>query len=110
MVYFNTELVQNLGHINVFLGVWAQLFYDNLGTRRLAIELEGTQVVVVFICFWQFQEHKKVTVLNNNLPEKVYSNKTMYIIHARKQNYVHTVVIRKRHGRCTFNNKNLRSL
>ena len=39
-----TGLVQNLGHINVFLEVWAQLFKENLGTCRLAIKLEGTQV------------------------------------------------------------------
>ena len=43
MVYFNTGLVRNLGHINVFLELWAQLFKENLGTRRLAIKLEGTQ-------------------------------------------------------------------
>ena len=43
MVYFNTGLVRNLGHINVFLQLWAQLFQENLGTRRLAIKLEGTQ-------------------------------------------------------------------
>ena len=43
LVYFNTGLVQNLGHINVFLWLWVQLFKENLGTRRLAIKLEGTQ-------------------------------------------------------------------
>ena len=42
--YFNTELVRNFGHINVFLELWAQLFNENLGTRRLAIKLEGTQL------------------------------------------------------------------
>ena len=67
-------------------------------------------VVVVFIYFWRFQEHKKVTVSNNNSPEKGYSNKTMNVMHARKQNYVYAVIVRKRHGRCTFNNKNLGSL
>ena len=44
LVYINTGLVRNLGHINVFLGLWAQLFKENLGTRRLAIKFEGTQV------------------------------------------------------------------
>ena len=29
--------------MNVFLELWAQLFKENLGTRRLAIKLEGTQ-------------------------------------------------------------------
>ena len=43
LVYFNTGLVQNLGHINVFLELWAQLFTENLGTHRLIIKLEGTQ-------------------------------------------------------------------
>ena len=43
LVYINTGLVRNLGHINVFLGLWAQLFKENLGTYRLAIKLEGTQ-------------------------------------------------------------------
>ena len=32
-VYFNTGLVQNLGHLNVFLHLRAQLFPENLGTR-----------------------------------------------------------------------------
>ena len=45
LVYFNTGLVQNLGHINVFLGLWAQLLQENLGTRRLAIKLKGTQLL-----------------------------------------------------------------
>ena len=43
LVYFNTGLVQNLGHINVFLELWTQLLKENLGTRRLTIKLEGTQ-------------------------------------------------------------------
>ena len=43
MVYFNTGLVQNLGHVNVFLEIWAQLFKENLGTCRLTIKLEETQ-------------------------------------------------------------------
>ena len=47
-MYFNTELVQNLGHINVFLELWAQLFKENLGTCRLAIKLEGTQATTLF--------------------------------------------------------------
>ena len=47
MVYFNTGLVQNLGHITVFLELWAQLFKENLGTRRLAMKLWGTQLVTV---------------------------------------------------------------
>ena len=40
---FDTGLVQNLGHINIFLELWAQLFKEHLGTRRLAIKLKGTQ-------------------------------------------------------------------
>ena len=36
-----TPLVQKLGHINVFLELWAQLFQENLGTARLAMKLEG---------------------------------------------------------------------
>ena len=47
-------------------------------------ELNVKLVVQVFIYFWQFLEHRKVTVSNNSLPEKGYSNKTMYVIHARK--------------------------
>ena len=38
LVYFNTGLIQNLVHINVFLELWAHLFKENLGTRRLAIK------------------------------------------------------------------------
>ena len=67
-------------------------------------------VVVAFIYFWQFQEHKKVTVSSNNLPEKGYSNETMYVIHARKLNHAYAIIIRKRHSSCTFNNQNLGSL
>ena len=33
-----------LGHINIFLEFWAQWFKKNLGTQRLAIKLEETQV------------------------------------------------------------------
>ena len=47
--YFDTGLVWNLGHINVFLELWTQLSLDNLGTRRLAIEVEGTQDTALFI-------------------------------------------------------------
>ena len=45
LVYFNrpTGLVRNIGHIKIFLGFWAQLFKENLGTCRFAIKLEGTQ-------------------------------------------------------------------
>ena len=43
LVYFNTGLVRNLGHVNVFLELWAQLYKENLGTCRLAIKLGGTQ-------------------------------------------------------------------
>ena len=85
----------------------AELFtFANHDVRPKSI----TSIVVVFIYFWRFQEHKKVTVSNNNSPEKGYSNKTMNVMHARKQNYVYAVIVRKRHGRCTFNNKNLGSL
>ena len=48
---FNTGLVQNLGHIIVFLEFWVQLFKENLGTRRLAIKLQGTQVGARWIKF-----------------------------------------------------------
>ena len=44
LVCFITGVVQNLGHINVFLELWAQLFKENLGTHWLAIKLEGTQL------------------------------------------------------------------
>ena len=50
LVYFNTGLVQNFGHINVFLELWTQLFKENLGTRRLAIKLEGTQLDIAQLC------------------------------------------------------------
>ena len=43
LVYFNTGLVQNLGHRNVFLELWAQLIKENLRTRQLAIKLARTQ-------------------------------------------------------------------
>ena len=46
LVYFNTGLAGNLGHIKVFLGLWAQWFKENLGTRRLTIMLEGTQLLI----------------------------------------------------------------
>ena len=38
-------MVQNLGHIIVFLKLWAQWIVENLGTRRLAMKLEGTQIL-----------------------------------------------------------------
>ena len=41
-MYFNTGLVRNLGHLIVFLELWAHLFQENLGTRRLATKSEGT--------------------------------------------------------------------
>ena len=44
LVYINTGLVQNLWHINIFLGLWAQLFKENLNTCRLAIKFEETQL------------------------------------------------------------------
>ena len=47
-MYFSTRLVRKLGHINVFLELWAQLFQENLGTRRLAIKLEGTLINQLF--------------------------------------------------------------
>ena len=50
LVYINTGLVWNLGHINVFLGLWAQLFKENLGTRCLAIKLEGIQSLRREVC------------------------------------------------------------
>ena len=59
LVHFNTGLAQNLGHINVFLGLWAQLCKENLGTRRLAIKLEGTQFVVS-CSMWKVNEVKCV--------------------------------------------------
>ena len=49
LVCFNTGLVQNLGHINVFLKLWAYLFQENLGTTRLAIKLEGIQSTIEFL-------------------------------------------------------------
>ena len=42
--YFNIGLVKNLGHINVFLKLWAQLFQKSLGTGQLAKKLQGTLV------------------------------------------------------------------
>ena len=48
--YFNTGLVQNLGHVNLFLELWAQLFKENLGTRQLAINLDGTQLPITRLC------------------------------------------------------------
>ena len=47
MVNFNTGMVQNLGHKVVFLELWAQLLKENLGTCRLNINLEGTQVATL---------------------------------------------------------------
>ena len=47
LVYFNTGLVQNLGHTNVFLELWAQLFQKKFGTHQLAIKLKG--ILVIFI-------------------------------------------------------------
>ena len=60
MVFFNTGLVRNLGHINVFLELWAQLFKENLGTRRLAIKLEGSQLAsrVPLFLLGHFQTYK----------------------------------------------------
>ena len=40
LVYLNTELDQNCGHVNAFLELWAQLFQENLGTRQSAKMLE----------------------------------------------------------------------
>ena len=38
----------SLRHIHAFLELWAQLFEENLGTRQLAIKLEGTQPSTIF--------------------------------------------------------------
>ena len=40
--YFNTGLIGSLGHINVFLQLWAHLLSENLDTRPLAKKLKGT--------------------------------------------------------------------
>ena len=48
-VYVTTGLVRNLGHINIFLELWAQLFKQNLGTRQLGIKLEGAQMVYTLL-------------------------------------------------------------
>ena len=48
MVYFNTQLVRKLGHMNIFLELWAQLFQKNLGTRLLAIKLEETLGAAIY--------------------------------------------------------------
>ena len=37
----NTELVQNLCNINIFLQLWKQMFQENLGTRQIFLKLEG---------------------------------------------------------------------
>ena len=66
MVYFNTGLVQNLGHINVVLELWAQVFKENLGSRRLAIKLEGTQDTPAIVNL-----KKKFRSLPNNLIDNI---------------------------------------
>ena len=43
LVYFTYKLIQNLGHINIFLQYCTQLFQENLCTCRLAQKLEGTR-------------------------------------------------------------------
>ena len=47
LVDFSKELVQNLGHIHIFLDHWAQLFQKNLGTRQLSEKIEGTLLISV---------------------------------------------------------------
>ena len=63
--YFNTGLVQNLGHINVFLELWAQLFKDNLGTRRLAIKLKGTQITNSIMILVKITPLNRTNLLNS---------------------------------------------
>ena len=41
MLCLNTELAQNLRHVNILLMLWAQLFEENLGIGQLAEKLEG---------------------------------------------------------------------
>ena len=65
-VYYNTGLVQNLGHLNIFLELWAQLFQENLGTCRLAIKLEGTL------------GHTTMKSLPGQHPLPVWTNKISY--------------------------------
>ena len=48
---YNTVLVQNLGHLHVFLELWAQFFRENLGTRRLAIKLEKALSLNLITCW-----------------------------------------------------------
>ena len=47
LVYFITRLVQKLGHINVFLELWARLFEEILCTGQIGIKLEGTPVYCI---------------------------------------------------------------
>ena len=52
MVYLSTRLVQKLGHTNVFLELWAQLFQENLGTGHSTIKLEGPLISAVSDIAW----------------------------------------------------------
>ena len=70
-VYFNTGLVQNLGHLNVFLEFWEQLFQENLGTRRLALKLEGTVGFNSISCHIVI---KSLFILSNNVPSTLVLN------------------------------------
>ena len=40
-----TRLVRKLGHINVVLEIWAQLFQENLGTGRFLHKVRGDNAV-----------------------------------------------------------------
>ena len=56
--------------MNVFLGLWAQLFQENLGTCRLAIKLEGTQLMSLVSVNYDFQIFYFLTLLGCNAVRK----------------------------------------
>ena len=60
--YFDTELVQKLAYKNLFLQLWAQLFWENLGIRRLAKNFEGILTSSKFV-FLKATARKTTSIL-----------------------------------------------
>ena len=61
-------MARNLGHINIFLGLWAQILKENLGTRRLAVKLEGTQAYTLIRSYLENrQQFESINQSQSNL-------------------------------------------
>ena len=76
---FDTGLVQNLGHINIILQLWAQMCRKNLATHRFAKKLEGTLVYATTIVEEQCVTLSLQVSSHLTLTKKCYINKAIKI-------------------------------